>query len=246
MTTDALPERAIWHDAECGGYGADLPLWRALAERCGGRVLDVGAGTGRVSLDLARRGHAVTALDRDPELLGVLRERARGLPVDTVEADARDFRLDAEFALCLVPMQTIQLLGGAEARRRFLACARAHLSPGARLAAAIAEDLPGFEPGDGRPLPVPDVREHAGWVYCSRPIATRHRGSRIVLERRRETVAPDGTLTAGDDVVELDRLEAGELEAEARAAGFAVEPRISIAPTDDHVGSEVVVVRAAP
>ena len=51
----------IWHDVECGAYEADLPLWRELAS---GRVLDVGAGTGRVALDLARAGHPVTALDR--------------------------------------------------------------------------------------------------------------------------------------------------------------------------------------
>ena len=53
----------IWHDLECGGYRADLPLWRELAEHEGSPVLDVGAGTGRVALDLARRGHEVV-LDR--------------------------------------------------------------------------------------------------------------------------------------------------------------------------------------
>ena len=55
---------AIWHDIECGAYTADLPLWEELA--AGGTVLDVGAGTGRVALRLARAGCAVTALDRDP------------------------------------------------------------------------------------------------------------------------------------------------------------------------------------
>ena len=59
----------IWHDLECGAYTEDLPVWRALAARHGGPVLDVGAGTGRVTLDLARAGHAVTALDTDPALL---------------------------------------------------------------------------------------------------------------------------------------------------------------------------------
>ena len=66
----------IWHDVECGAYAADLPLWRELAATEAGPVLDVGAGAGRVALELARAGHDVTALDLDPELLAELR-RAR-------------------------------------------------------------------------------------------------------------------------------------------------------------------------
>ena len=68
----------IWHDVECGSYAEDLPLWRSLAAEYGDPVLDVGAGTGRVTLDLARAGYRVTALDRDPDLLAALGDRALG------------------------------------------------------------------------------------------------------------------------------------------------------------------------
>ena len=61
-----------WHDVEHGSYDADLPLWRQLADATGGPVLDLGAGTGRVSVDLAAQGHDVVALDSDPELLAEL------------------------------------------------------------------------------------------------------------------------------------------------------------------------------
>jgi hypothetical protein len=44
--------------------------------------------------------------------------------------------------------------------------------------------------------------------------------------------------------VRLDRLSAAAFEAEAEQAGFTVEPRLGIAETDDHVGSEVAVLRA--
>ena len=52
------------HDVECAAYDLDLTIWRDLAGRAGGPVLDIGAGTGRVAIDLARIGHEVTALKR--------------------------------------------------------------------------------------------------------------------------------------------------------------------------------------
>ena len=72
MSAATFSPLVAWHDVECGGYRADLPLWRELARAEAGPVLDVGAGTGRVALDLARAGHSVTALDREPELLDAL------------------------------------------------------------------------------------------------------------------------------------------------------------------------------
>ncbi len=90
---EARPVSVIWHDLECGAYAEDLPLWRSLADEHGDPVLDVGAGTGRVALDLARHGHRVTALDPEPELIAELERRAAGLDVTGVVADARDFEL---------------------------------------------------------------------------------------------------------------------------------------------------------
>src|SRR3954447_7387250 len=233
-----------WHDLECGGYDADLPLWRELAEQARGDVLDVGCGAGRVALDLARRGHAVTGLDHDAELVDALRERAGGMPVDTVLADARQFALGRHFGLALVPMQTVQLLGGPGGRAAFLGCARGHLDNGALLAVAVADALEGYGPGADA-LPLPDMGEHDGWLYSSQPVAVRDRGDRVAIERIRQTVAPDGTLAASGDVIELDRVDAATLEAEGAGAGFAVEPARHIEATAEHVGSRVVMLRAA-
>ena len=60
MVGGTVAEEAIWHDVECGSYREDLTLWLALADATGGPVADVGAGTGRVALALARAGHDVT------------------------------------------------------------------------------------------------------------------------------------------------------------------------------------------
>ena len=81
----------IWHDVECGGYAQDLSLWRSLAADHGDPILDVGAGTGRIALDLARRGHEVFALDHDPALVAELARRAGDLSITAIIADAQDF-----------------------------------------------------------------------------------------------------------------------------------------------------------
>ncbi|HVE67907.1 MAG TPA: class I SAM-dependent methyltransferase [Solirubrobacteraceae bacterium] len=241
------PEIVVWHDAECGAYAADLPVWRELAAEAGGPVLDVGAGTGRVALDLARAGHEVTALDVEPLLLAELERRARGVPVATVAADAREMALDRRFTLVLVPMQTLQILGGPEGRRAFLSAARDHLEPGGVLAAAIAGPLPTFEAQAPADLPLPDTAQHAGHAYFSQPVAVRDgAGGGTVIERRRTVVSPSGERRESDDRIRLDPLDAATAAAEARALGYdPLEPR-EIAPTHEHVGSTVVVLRRRP
>jgi SAM-dependent methyltransferase len=234
----------IWHDVECGAYAEDLPLWESLAAEHGDPVLDVGAGTGRVTLHLARAGYEVTALDRDPDLLDALERRAGDVAITTVVADARDFELRRRFSLCMVPMQTIQLLGGPEGRARFLHCARRHVLPEGVLAVAIAEVLGLYEVVDGLPAPMPDIREHDGVVYSSQPVAVRADRDGFILERRRETVAPAGERTVEQDLIRLDRLTVKGLEREARTAGFTPSRRTHVAETADYSGSEVVILRA--
>lgn len=233
---------AIWHDVECGAYDLDLPLWRELADREGSPVLDVGAGTGRVALDLARRGHEVVALDRHPELLASLRLRVGALPVTTVVADARELDVGRRFPLIIVPMQTVQLLGGREGRARFLARARDHLAAGGLLAAALADALETFDAEHDQP-PTPDMLDVDGVVYASRPVAVRDLGDRAAIERVREIVARDGTRSVSEDVIELDCVDADELAAEAAAVGLRAETPRRIPQTLDYVGSTVAMLR---
>jgi SAM-dependent methyltransferase len=242
--TPPISPSVMWHDVECGTYTADLPLWRRLARETGGRVLDVGAGTGRVALDLTRAGARVTALDLDAQLLAELARRAQeaGLAVDVVHADARDFDIPgALFGLIAVPMQTIQLLEDAAARAGFFAAARRVLAPGGLIALALAETPEPFE-GPGV-LPLPDVGEAGGWRFVSQPLAIRLGPDTWTIERERQLVAPDGSRTVQDDRIELAALTGDELAAEGVAAGLRAEPAEHIAATDDHVGSEVVILR---
>ena len=260
----SIDEEVVWHDLECGGYRADLPLWRELASQSlgrgeeGRRVLDIGAGTGRVTLDLARAGHAVSALDLAPALIAELDRRAGGLPLRAVVADGRDFQLeDREHRLCLVPMQTIQLLRGSAERRALFACARSHLRPGSLLACAIVSRVDEFDVTAADVGPAPE-RVHLGdALYVSRAVRV-NVGTRFIRIERERFVAEDAGAEPGGEVpglqsrgpalqrnvIELERVTVADLHADGRAAGLAPEPTRMIAETDEHTASEVVMFRA--
>ena len=262
------PHTVLWHELECGSYTADLPLWRELADTAvasgtavapgtedgergrGGAILDVGAGSGRVALELARAGHRVTALDLDAELLEALRERAAGMSVETVRADARTFELDGrEFALCIAPMQTVQLLGGTDGRVRFLRHARAHLRPGGLLVCAIATEIEPFDCDAGDLGPSPEIARVHGVSYISR--TTRVRVSRRTVRIERERAVLSGETSSAEerpawvrDVVELDRVTVSQLEREGRTAGLVPAGTRAIPATEEHTASVAVMLGA--
>lgn len=236
---------AIWHDVECASYTADIGLWRELAAAARGPVLDLGCGTGRVALDLAEQGHDVTGVDYDPDLVGALagRARERGLRVRAEVGDARSLALGVRHALAIAPMQVVQLMGGAAGRAAMLASARLHLTRGGVLALALADPFEGIPDEDLQP-PLPDVHEEAGWIYSSMPVAVRDEDGATAIDRLRQIVSPSGELTESMFTIRLDRVGPSELEDEARAAGYEVLPRRSVPPTEDYVGSVVVMLEA--
>lgn len=236
---------AVWHDVECVSYGADLPLWRELAAACGGPVLDVGCGTGRVALDLGARGQEVVGVDADPELVRVLADRARerSLPVTALTADARSLDLDSSHRLAILPMQVAQLLGGASGRASMLAVMRRHLEPAGLLAIALADPFDGVPVDEALP-PLPDILEQDGWVLSSTPVGVRPEGESVAIDRHRQAVSPEGEITEEMATIVLDTVSPGELEGEGLAAGFSVREARVVPPTRDYVGSSVVVLEA--
>jgi SAM-dependent methyltransferase len=248
VTVEAAAE-AIWHDVECGSYAADLPLWRALVARAAKRrrpceVLDLGCGTGRVSLALAGPSCNVTGLDADPQLAAELRERARarGAPVEVVVADASAFDLARTFDLALAPMQLVQLLEGRARRQAMFERVAAHLEPGRTFALALLDPEESWDASDG-PLPAPDETEVDGWVFASQPVAVKRRARALELERVRRAIAPTGERSDSLSRVRLELVEPDAIEREAAGTGFTAEARRRIAPTEMHVGSTVVVLR---
>ena len=102
------------------------------------------AGTGRVSLELASRGSAVVALDADASLLEALEQRASGLPVESVVADAHEFAITPRFRSCWFRCRRCSC---SEDRRTRGVPRRAPdpLAPGGLLVAALADAMDCFD-----------------------------------------------------------------------------------------------------
>lgn len=247
-TTHSEAERAvIWHDAECGGYEADLPLWRSLCDDHSGPVLELGTGTGRVALDLARRGVEVDALDIDSRLVDELARRAAELPLRAIDADLLTLDLGRRYGLILAPMQVVQLLDGPDDRARAFARARDHLEPGGALAVAMVEGAPEAARAPDAGVPVgtlPDICERDGWVYSSLPLGVDVEDGAMLVRRRRQVVSPAGDLSDSEACERLAITDAATIEAEAREAGFALKQTLEVAATDAHIGSLVLLLEA--
>ena len=109
------------------------------ARESGGPVLELGCGTGRVLLPVARAGIEITGLDLSQGMLAVLRQRLEAespevqARVRLVEGDMREFDLGQKYALVTIPFRPFQHLTTVEDEMACLATIRRHLQPGGRL-----------------------------------------------------------------------------------------------------------------
>jgi SAM-dependent methyltransferase len=257
-----LSEEAVWQDVEFGSYAADLPLWEELAEACGEPVLEVGAGSGRVSLHLARMGIRVVSVDTDDGMVAELAARAGNecVPVRAAGADVTSpgfaelvaeaaspgtagAETGLEFPLVIAPLQLLQLFGR-EGRSAALSSLASALSPGGRLAVALVDESTiATSEGSLPPPNPPDMREVDGWVYSSEPLWVQVSDEMLRMRRLRQRVSPQGDLVRSvhDDL--LHRLPPETLEEEAGEAGLTPVSRREVEAGPNEAGSVVVILR---
>ncbi|HLU54959.1 MAG TPA: class I SAM-dependent methyltransferase [Pseudonocardia sp.] len=106
-------------------------------------VLDGGCGTGRVAIELARRGIGVVGVDADPEMIDAARAKAPDL--EWVTADLADLDRPDRFDVVVLAGNVVPYIA-ADRRERAVAACVAHLAPGGRLVA-------GFRLRPGWPTP---------------------------------------------------------------------------------------------
>lgn len=135
---------AALYDYEYRRRRADVTFYREVAKRhfAGqpGRILELGAGSGRVTIPLARDGHTVVGIDQSAAMLGKLRARIEALPasvaprVTALEGDLRGFRVPAKvgakFSLAVAAFNVLEHLYTRGEIDACLRCVADHLAPG--------------------------------------------------------------------------------------------------------------------
>jgi SAM-dependent methyltransferase len=228
---DAL---ARLYDVDLVEDPGDLDLYRALASRAGGPVLELAAGTGRLAVPLAAAGHDVTAVDNDPAMLARLRRRAAAAGPATegrltiVEADLLDLRLRSAgtFGLAFVALNSLFLLASRDAQRLAFRTLADHVAPGGLAVADVwlpdADDLARF---DGRMILEYARSDPETGRLVTKVAAAQHDASTGIVNLT--SIFEEGgagealTRHVRRDVLRL--VSAGELDDFASAAGLEVE-----------------------
>jgi SAM-dependent methyltransferase len=138
---DAIPDFGVLYDS-VPLYAArqDVGFYIEEARDARGRVLEVGCGTGRILLPIARAGAAITGIDASAQMLDRCRAKLAAEPaavqsrVKLAQHDMRDFDLGEKFGLIIAPFRVMQHLTTIDDQLRFLAVVARHLAPGGRFA----------------------------------------------------------------------------------------------------------------
>ncbi len=122
------------YDAVHADLTHDIDFYVELARESGGPVLELGCGTGRISLAIAREGVAVAGIDISPRMIEVAQEKAakRGLAERCVfqSGDMAALQLAERFPLVIMPFRSFQSMLTTEEQRQALARVRERLAPG--------------------------------------------------------------------------------------------------------------------
>lgn len=137
-----------WENARTLGK-RDVPFWRNLARHAGGRVLELGTGTGRIALPLGRAGVDLVGIDRSGPMLDRARVRLRRAKladrVRLIRGDIRLLPLTRQYAMVMAPYGVLQSL----LRERDLAATlqEVHrvLQPGGTFGLELVADLPSWK-----------------------------------------------------------------------------------------------------
>lgn len=109
-----------------------LAFYDGLIESHGGPVLELGCGTGRITIPIAQRTHEIVGLDSSAAMLARAKQKAEaiGVQIPWVQADMRRFELGRRFGLVFVAAQSFQHLLTRQDVEQALSQVRRHVATG--------------------------------------------------------------------------------------------------------------------
>lgn len=119
----------LWYDAENADFEPDGPFLLVLAQQLGGPVLELGCGTGRVTIPLAQQGVNITSVDVVPVMLARARQKAGTLAIQWLAADVRCFHLNRQYDLIFATGGLFQHMLTRADQEALLAQVYKHLEP---------------------------------------------------------------------------------------------------------------------
>ncbi len=134
MTEQFYSDARLYDRLFPGGEQA-IDFYRTEADRQRGHVLELGCGTGHKLIPIASDGHPSTGLELSPDMLAEAQRKAdeRGIEVEWVQGDMRDFDLGRTFDLVFIAANSLLHLHEAEDLVNCFRSVRKHLAAGARL-----------------------------------------------------------------------------------------------------------------
>ncbi|MCF3181583.1 class I SAM-dependent methyltransferase [Streptomyces polychromogenes] len=224
-------EDACWlHDALLGPHSADIVRYLGLARRCGGPVLDLGCGAGRLAVPFARQGFRVEAVDRDAASLERLRAWGRRIGPQvsrllvTTRADLTELRLRGRYRLALLAGTMVSAVPP-HARPGLLREIAGRLEPGGALALDFtAHGLRGLseEPRRTWAFQVPRFDGVEEWTVARQVFDLDAMSERITYHSvRTGKVRTERVVRSTEKWI----IDAEGLRAELEAAGLRVERR---------------------
>lgn len=157
-------EDASYYDLTYRRRRHDVRFYVEVAEQFGGPVLELGVGTGRVALALARAGIDVVGVDPSRAMLDRAAAKCRELPqakqahLTLKRGDARTVRLKRRFSLVTSPFNVFMHLYTHRDLTQALATVRTHLAPRGRFVFdVLTPDLRAMVRRPGRMLKGPPV-----------------------------------------------------------------------------------------
>ena len=125
------------YDAVYSYVREDIGFYVEEAEAADGPVLELGCGTGRITIPIAKAGVPIVGLDFSAAMLDIARDKARAQSVadnvTLVHGDMSDFSMDDRFSLIIIPFRGFQSLLTVEDEIKTLGNIRRQLAPGGKL-----------------------------------------------------------------------------------------------------------------